>query len=380
MTQFKYVAASALIAGVLSACGGGGSDAGGDDLVNGAPAGSGNGTFTLVTAMSTPREEPCSALLPDGRALIAGGYVSNNAITATTEIFDPATRQWSTAAPMNAPRIGSCLMRLNTGKILAVGGRPEIYDPATNTWAATAAPSGSTTAGTVTTLADARVLVIPNQSTTAQIYNPADGTWTAVLGFDGRSYHSAALLKNGQVLVSGGRGAPSTTALLFDPAARSWTRTGNLNVGRSDHLSATLADGRVIVSHGVASLSSAQIPSETYDPSTGAWTLAGVLIKDTPKTTGASGTLLQDGRFLVAGGQGVMSTPELDQIPQGSLNVTNAEAFQPSDSSWHRVSPAGTGLKQPRFNHAAVLLNNGSVLLAGGMEADPLASAEIFTP
>ena len=386
MTKLKYLAATALIAGLLSACGGG--DAG----VDGASAGSGNGTFTLVAAMSTPRAEPCSVLLPDGRVMIAGGDRPAN-VSTTTEIFDPTTRRWSAAAPMSTPRRaylgerGNCLIRLSTGKILALGGAPELYDPATDTWAATGTPTGPDILGTVTTLADERVLVIQDSSTTAEIYDPADGTWSEVAGFDGRYSHSATLLKNGKVLVSGGVGgngasASSTTALLFDPGARSWTRTGDLHVGRIEHLSATLADGRVIASHGGTPLSTARISSETYDPSTGTWTLAGAILKDDPKTIGASGTFLEDGRFLVAGGSGSNEMPVLDGIPQGSLDETNAEAFRPSDSTWQRVSPAGTGLKTPRSYHAAVRLTDGTVLLAGGYDDQGLgiASAEIFTP
>jgi hypothetical protein len=58
-----------------------------------------------------------------------------------------------------------------------------------------------------------------------------------------RSAHTAALLDNGKVLVAGGENGSGDldTAEIYDPATGSWTTTGNLYFARKRH-TATLLD------------------------------------------------------------------------------------------------------------------------------------------
>src|SRR6266576_3264214 len=52
-----------------------------------------------------------------------------------------------------------------------------------------------------------------------------------------RDNHTATLLPNGKVLVAGGLGSSGflTSAELYDPASGSWTATGSLNTARSQY-------------------------------------------------------------------------------------------------------------------------------------------------
>jgi Galactose oxidase, central domain len=77
---------------------------------------------------------------------------------------------------------------------------------------------------------------------------------------------------------------------------------------------------------------------------------------------GNSATLLQDGRVLIAGGEGELAAP-------------SAEIYDPVSSTF-----AETGaLIQKRSFHAAVLLGDGRVLLVGGCQ--PCAAmAELYNP
>src|SRR5260370_40275049 len=74
----------------------------------------------------------------------------------------------------------------------------------------------------------------------------------------GRFAHTAVLLADGRVLVVGGvpfnfscADPPiSTSAELYDPATGTWTSTGSLSVGRASAVAVGLADGRVLVAGG----------------------------------------------------------------------------------------------------------------------------------
>jgi hypothetical protein len=77
-----------------------------------------------------------------GRFQNVGGIHGNDILTATTEVYDPLTDSWSTAAPIPTLRYYLDVAVVN-GQIYAVGGYDlietkntvEVYDPATNSWA-----------------------------------------------------------------------------------------------------------------------------------------------------------------------------------------------------------------------------------------------------
>ncbi len=60
----------------------------------------------------------------------------------------------------------------------------------------------------------------------AELYDPASGTWTAPAASPPHAiYHTATLLPNGKVLVAGGSASSVTlaSAELYDPATGTWT-------------------------------------------------------------------------------------------------------------------------------------------------------------
>jgi hypothetical protein len=91
--------------------------------------------------------------------------------------------------------------------------------------------------------------------------------------------HTATLLQNGKVLISGGVNdcchvLPS--AELFDPVTGTFTPTGNMTVGRSHHSATLLLDGRVLIAGGGGPGSLAT--AELYDSSTGIFTPTGNMV------------------------------------------------------------------------------------------------------
>ena len=87
------------------------------------------------------------------------------------------------------------------------------------------------------------------------MYDPSAGNWTTVDSMaNKREWHTASLLNNGTVLVSGGQtsdaGGYLNSAELYDPSTGNWTTTGNMTNKRSKHTASVLNNGKVLVSGG----------------------------------------------------------------------------------------------------------------------------------
>ena len=129
----------------------------------------------------------------------------------------------------------------------------------------------------------------------------ADFTDTASLK-TARFQHTATLVANGQVLVTGGStagtlGITLDSAELYNPVADTWTPAANMKTARSQHTATFLADGRVLVVGGYKDVALAS--AELYDPAANTWTPAANMKTDRSAHTA---TLLADGRVLVVGG------------------------------------------------------------------------------
>jgi N-acetylneuraminic acid mutarotase len=284
---------------------------------------------------------------------------------------------------------------LPNGKVLVVGGynadntdvptadlaTAELYDPATGTWTLTGSLTERRSHHTATLLPNGKVLVAGgNQFVTdlvsAELYDPADGTWTPTGSLKTkRRSHTATLLPNGKVLVAGGLQEDDMghhgyfsleSAELYDPATGAWSPTGSLAADRVGHTATLLRNGKVLVAggyrYGTGNLASAEL----YDPATGTWTATGNLT--TPREAHTA-TLLDNGSVLVAAGNNGTSTGFL----------SSAELYNPATETWSSTGSSGAS----RQNHTATLLPSGKVLIAGGDgggETGPRASGELYDP
>jgi Galactose oxidase, central domain/Kelch motif len=282
------------------------------------------GRWSTGRLMHLSRENFATTALPNGRILVTGGAKADFTSRRTAEIYDPVRNRWTVARPMLRARQFHTATLLPNGTVLVAGGMvgggssratAELYDPRRNRWSATGSMHGARIAHSATLLRDGRVLVaggvddieLPGVRT-AELYDPATHRWTttgsmsAVHDFDGFCCEGAVRLRDGRVLVAGGRDVHRNvqrTAELYDPARGRWTVTGSLQVGRSGGSPlVVLRDGRVLAIGGADDFGALKY-AETYDPRAGRWSRVNDLAH--PRNDGTA-VLLGNGRVLVAGG------------------------------------------------------------------------------
>src|SRR5882724_4656056 len=284
---------------------------------------------------------------------------------------------------------------LPSGKVLAAGGAgksiccptvsfAELYAPATGSWMGTGSMAAAREQYTATLLPNEKVLVVGGASSTlagrdqrlasAELYDPASGTWAATGSLaTARFVHTATLLPNGKVLVTGGANTSGAlaSAELYDPATGSWTATGSMATARTFHTATLLGNGKVLVAGGATVASNADpgantayfASAELYDPATGIWTPTGLL---NDARDGHTATLLNNGKVLVAGGH-------------NGVFLASAQLYDPATGSW---TDTFGSLASRRAYHTATRLPNGKILIATGTEDGftYLASCELYDP
>lgn len=342
-------------------------------------------SWRLVTAPRVMVMHAAAAL--DGKSvLVVGGTIpsAGDKTAADAHIFNPAKGEWKQVAPMQTSRSGHTATTLLDGRVLVAGGQTfipdqliedldssELFDPATLTWAQVPSSIGARhNLHTATRLEDGRVLVMGGEYDgylkAVDLYDPIEGprgTWVEAPWFigGGRSHHTATLLSDGDVLVTGGRSSfgPTNTSIIYSLADDGWVETGSLGHAREYHTATLLSDGRVLVVGG---------NNVDYMPIASAELFGGSAFEEAASMqtsrTNHTAALLPDGRVLVVGGR--------DQQQQA---LATTSIYDPGNDSWS----AGPDLNQGRYQHTMTMLA-GSVVVIGGLdtEGNVLASAEVL--
>ena len=290
--------------------------------------------------------------------------------------------------------------------------------------------------GAATALSGSRALLTGSDGSDAApvyLYEPGSGLVRVTDAPAPLTYHFAARLPDGRVLVGGG-GTPSpresrdnltARCFIYDPTANTWSETAPLphpSFYLYGNTAATLLDGRVLVTGG-------STPADAYfdrgfgevylasrnvflfDPVSGSWSEGAPMpttrvfathapafsspvgiklgAEDTPPRGATAGrvahqmVVLADGRVLLVGGR--------EYNPGWFYGVSPIDAYDPATNTWTRLATLpgvpedGDGGYGGRGFLGATVLASGKVLIFGGtasrfVERGNAAGRVTFTP
>jgi hypothetical protein len=294
-------------------------------------------------------------------------------IAATAEVF-----KQTTGNPVVNHQLGFTATRLQDGKVLIAGGgqavalvsTAEIYDPAAGTFTATGSMTTARVSHTTTLLSSGKVLICGgldssgNALSSCELYNPATGTFVASTSMSGqRLNHTATLLSDGRVFIAGGDRLHSGrgTCEIYDPVANTFTAAADLTAPRFLHTTTLLSSGKLLIAGGFNPITASDLASaELYDVAANATAATGSM--SLPRRF-HSAVLLNTGAALISPGQ-----------DNASANIL--EIFNPATGSFSQIQ-----LHIGRNNGTVATLPDGRVLLASGaFLGEDLFSAEVFDP
>lgn len=302
------------------------------------------GRWHEAASMSTPRTGHTATRLLNGKVLVVGGEGGG----VTAELFDPQANHgqgaWSAVSPLPYPRTGHSAVLLPTGNVLIFGGGFDLSNETSRS-----------------------VLLFD------PIINEGKGEWKALQPLiHPRINSTATLLQNGKILVVGGEEGVNPVGNIeievYDPEANHGQGESvvvleypRLRPGLKGVL---LHDGRVLFVGNYDTSGAEDQPAYLYDPlankGRGEWVLAS---SDVTGPAGQTLTLLPNGMVLIIGlggseklKSGEMTTGSQEQLYDPMAGNTR------SWNTWKRASRP----RQGRYRHTATLLNDGTVLIAGG--------------
>jgi hypothetical protein len=332
-------------------------------------------------------------------ALIIFGLTRGGGDGETNVAQLPAVGTWTASPDLVSIRGTTTAVVLKDGRALAIGGgvgqqavaAVEVFDPNSGVWSATTPMNHPRRGHQAVVLGDGRVMVAGGIHegellSSVEIFDPGSSRWTTVAPLSvPRLGNTLTLLNNGNVLVTGGTSAenaagtggnqtirPDATAEIYNVANNRWTTTsGAMSTPRFEHTATALDDGRVLIAGGqgppIAGVAGALASTEIYDPAVDSFRKSNDM---GDARFNHSAVKLPDRTVMVVGGAGGQN---------GDTSLSTAEVFNPGDGGWTNVG----ALTGSRSGHIATAFPDGRVLVAGGETITrgnrrSLNTAEIF--
>lgn len=293
------------------------------------------GTWSAAGNMKAGRWNHSATLLPSGKVLFAGGFQDDKVPPemSSAELYDPATKTFTTTGSMTDPRKLFALVTFGTGA-LAIAGEGymggllsvERYDSTSGTWSTIAPVTGFHAPSQAVVLAGGKSVLMTGGADEPEIF---DGTaWTKTVPQVHKNEEATlTLLDDGHVIAIGGHdpgaGMPSPNAEVYDPKTNKWSATSPMAHARAGHSAVKVTSGLVIVAGG-----SPSSDVEAYDPATNKFSIVGYL--SAPRefmcaTTRGTGAIFMGGTTYAG----------------YNAYVPNVDLWEPSPAS----SPCTTGLE-----------------------------------
>ena len=309
--------------------------------------------------MSQPRYMHGATLLQGGKVLIAGGNAAlppagegvwefDGLVSA--EIFDPETGTITPTGDLTASREEEHGVLLPDGRVLIITRigtfSIEMYDPHFGRFDDVAVLPWRVGTETATLLPNGDVFL--TSFIRAGVFDPTKGTFSVTFRmYPTRWGHTSTLLKDGRVLIVGGQifGGEWLLGqnLIYDPSTEAFSEAGNLQFDRRNHKAVLLQDGRVLIIGGIAGRGPFVQTAEIYDPEANTFSPAGV------STIDPSAALL---------------------LPSGDVFLIrsyNGDIVL-YDPATHAFSGTGYSISPRRSFATATLLEDGRVMVAGGLK------------
>jgi hypothetical protein len=218
---------------------------------------------------------------------------------------------------------------------------------------------------------DASLVQISNAAHLQIFVDAANGTQRVTVGdtvalFNAPYWTATVSLSEGvnPVLITATDGKNQTTSQAFYlvfSTYRSLPLSGHMTTPRSDHTATLLPDGTVLITGGLATASGQALnTAEIYNPKTNTFTpLAAPMT--TPRASHTA-TLLPDGTVLLYGG----FTAHSADTP--NLASPLAERYDPATQTFSVVPFASSSSSSyyPRYEHAACLYDSTTFFISGG--------------
>ena len=343
--------------------------------------------FMPTGSMTVARDGHTATLLLDGRVLIAGGGSASAELYGPMSQTFTATGSMMVARIAHSATLLANSTLPNYGKVLVVGygdSIAELYDSTAGMFTATGSMVALRLGQTATLLRNGQILVAGGETASAELFNPSTGAFTATGTMAvSRSRHTATLLPDGRVLIAGGvlvagaccigpipLGPGVASAELYDPVSGTFAPTGSMSEGRSGHTATLLADSTVLVT-------GTDNTAELFNPGSGTFSVVGEL--SAPRCSQATATLRNDSSVLVAGGR---------ECARPATSLAPAELFVPESAGFVAAGlliAARDGHTATLLADGAVLITGGTSHQRACAPGGPclgtdtvLSSAELF--
>ena len=253
-----------------------------------------DGTWTTRASMTSTRLYYSSAVLRDGRVLVAGAEYGTGWNTA--EVYNPSSDSWSpapvpaglinqnnTLGPQGRNQAGftdSICKILPNGNVLVAPNYPTapggtlIYNPVANSWKAGTNWLGSQIEASWVKLPDDSILTVDNSSTASERFIPALNQWIADANLPVSLYDAIQelgagfLLPNGRVIFLGGTGKTAIYTPSGNTTPGSWVAGPVIpgGWGCSDSAAAMMdLNGRILCAVGPSGVFAAPTSFYEYD-------------------------------------------------------------------------------------------------------------------